>query len=254
LKSSKKGSAMKNNDVVDVPSASAAIQHVSQTSGALQLAEMTDIVSQMAHDNAVALDVPAESVASMALELRLSEDQLDVLMLTASDDNAEFTVIEALLRSGYSTDVVYAAFYVVTELWGGVIPETHTQKTTQAEENVDLREEFGSLADLLASKSVQPKVVSNTTLGNRRILESRRNRFVAMMCQLFTDVRGFNQDVLEPDVLIAMFERLVEVGKESGFVPESLSTLQALPNIFLVAQERGLEDYDTIYHFVGGKR
>lgn len=218
-------------------------------------------VADAAHRSGVALDIPAEQVASMALELKLSDTQLDVLMLARQDDDAEFAVMETLLRAGFSPDQIHAAHYLVNDFL------SHSSSTDASRDDreivvsrvaalpsAELREEALSLEDLLDRADEQESSAKPSREGANRMIESRRNKYVAMFCIMFEEIKDLGHEIYDLESLRSMLVTLIERAQKRRLVSSDYSELQAIARIYAYAKSNHLESYDEIMRSIEGQQ
>lgn len=224
------------------------------------LVEKIAVVQEAAHASGVELDVPAEQVAAVALELRISDEQLDALMLARQDDQAEFAVMETLLRSGFTPDQIHAAHYLVSDF---------TSHTSSGKAQRDLREivvprsmtispeileEATSLEAMLQEATEAEEIASSTSEGTIRMIESRRNKYVAMFCVMLSDIEDLGREIYDLESLRAMFVTLIERALKYRLVNDKYTELQAIAHIYAYATKNGLHNYDDIMRSIERKQ
>jgi hypothetical protein len=206
------------------------------------LAETTATVEEIARYSGVELDIPAEKVASMAIERKLSEKQIDALMLARADHDARFSVIDLLLRSGFTTDQIYAAYYVVDQ--SDLAFEKDLEVDTKIVGVVERPKSFGSVAE---DSTTAPARIRESE-GFQHLQLNRRNRFVAMVASWFATFDVFD-DLSDIDEVMNLLGVVITKAQETFGWRED-ADLVILARLFAMLEENGIETYDDVLRFL----
>lgn len=214
----------------------------------IELAKLTEVVSEMARSSCVDLDIPAEAVANMALLRHLEVEEIDAMMLARQDHDARFSVMELLLRSGFTTEQIHAGFFIVDAYYDGPYDkeyESFKEVTTSA------KEEVPESLEALVAQSISKPAQNRDHQGYARLQKSRRDKYVAMICAFLASLDVFD-DLRDLDDVQALLNLLVIRAKDCYFVEERMPILVSLTKILAVVQEEGLATYDDVLRRLEG--
>jgi hypothetical protein len=204
------------------------------------LAETIATVEEIARTSGVELDIPAERVASMAIERKLSDEQIDALMLARADHDARFSVIDLFLQSGFTTEQIYAAYYVVDQ--SDAFAEDREIKV-EVEGVVPRQKNFDSVKD---STTAPARIRENEGLQHLQL--NLRNRYVAMVASWFATFDVFD-DLSDIDDVLNLLGIIVTKAEET-FGWKEISDLAILAKLFAMLEENGIESYDDVLRFL----
>ena len=206
------------------------------------LAKTIATVEEIARTSGVELDIPAERVASMAIERKLSDEQIDALMLARSDYDARFSVIDLFLRSGFTTDQIYAAYYVVDN--SDMTFQADREVSKVIEGVVERKESFFDIAE--GATTTSARIRENE--GFEHLQLNRRNKFVAMVASWFATFDVFD-DLSDIDEVMNLLGVIVTTAEET-FGWRKNFDLEILAKLFLMLVENGIETYDELLRFI----
>lgn len=207
------------------------------------LAEMTATVEDIARDSGVELDIPAEKVASMAIERKLSEEQIDALMLARSDHDARFSVMDLLLRSGFTTEQIYAAYYVVDH--SEVDFGREREVSREIEGVVERPKSFNSVAE--DSTTVPARIRESEGFEHLHI--NLRNKYVAMVATWLATFDVFD-DLSDIDEVMVLLGNVVTSARQGFKGWDRYSDLGILARLFALLQKNGVDTYDGVLRFL----
>ena len=238
----------------DNPEMSVAIRQPSKQE--IALAEMTTTVEEIAEYSGVELDIPSEQVAKMAIKYNLLDEQVDALMLTRADHDARFSVILLLLKSGFNTDQIYAAYYVVDQLLDeniGCVEVIYSHISDKAkdytgkfvEAKVTKPNFYDALRGEFDSKTLEE--------GLEHFQVCQRCKYVAMIASWFATFEVF-EDLSDIDMVMDLLAMVVTKSKHKlgwRLYPD----LAALARLYVLLEENCITSYDNILLFLakGGR-
>ena len=219
----------------------------------IALVEMTTAVEEIAEYSGVELDIPSEQVAKMAIKYNLLVEQVDALMLTRADHDARFSVILLLLKSGFTTDQIYAAYYVVDQLeekrqansYGFLHYVDDNDDDDEAELDI-----IGQLKKGIGKKVFAPDVL---TEGFAHFQVCERCKYVAMIASWFATFEVF-EDLSDIDMVMDLLAMVVTQSKRK-FGWGSQSDMAVLAKLYVLLEENCITSYDNILLFLakGGR-
>jgi len=215
----------------------------------IALAEMTTTVEEIAEYSDVELDIPSEQVAKMAIKYNLLDEQVDALMLTRADHDARFSIILLLLKSGFTTDQIYAAYYVVDQLldenlgcvrviYSHISDKDHTGILKEAKVTMP------NMYDALRGE-FDPKTLEE---GLEHFQVCQRCKYVAMIASWFATFEVF-EDLSDIDMVMDLLAMVVTKSKHKlgwGSYPD----LAALARLYVLLEENCITSYDDILQFL----
>ena len=217
----------------------------------IALVEMTTAVEEIAEYSGVELDIPSEQVAKMAINLL--DEQVDALMLTRADHDARFSIILLLLKSGFNTDQIYAAYYVVDQLeekrqansYGFLHYVDDNDDDDEAELDI-----IGQLKKGIGKKVIAPDVL---TEGFAHFQVCERCKYVAMIASWFATFEVF-EDLSDIDMVMDLLAMVVTQSKRK-FGWGSQSDMAVLAKLYVLLEENCITSYDNILLFLakGGR-
>ena len=215
----------------------------------IALVEMTTAVEEIAEYSGVELDIPSEQVAKMAIKYNLLDEQVDALMLTRADHDARFSVILLLLKSGFTTDQIYAAYYVVDQL-----EEKRQAKSYGFLHYVDDDDEDDDDAELditeQLKKGMGKKVIAPDALteGFAHFQVCERCKYVAMIASWFATFEVF-EDLSDIDMVMDLLAMVVTQSKRK-FGWGSQPDMAVLAKLYVLLEENCITSYDDILQFL----
>ena len=233
----------------------------------ITLVGMTTTVEEIAEYSAVELDIPSEQVALMAIKYNLLVEQVDALMLTRADYDARFSVISLLLKSGFNTDQIYAAYYVVdrllehSEYVGDVSCDKDYRLVAKIDDGgIDLapRSTEGSLwsrqngryvsgqdGNIEYVESIDPNILKE---GLQHFQVCQRCKYVAMIASWFATFEVF-EDLSDIDMVMDLLALVVTKSKHKlgwRLYPD----LAVLARLYVLLEENCITSYDDILQFL----
>lgn len=206
---------------------------------ALALVEMTETVQELIDTHGVELDIPVEQVASMAVERKLSVEEVDALLLARQDYAARFPVMDLLLRSGFTTDQIHAAYAFVDQ------HDLEQDRKIEAAPISGVVEEPESLADLVRRSTTEPARAREHE-GATEMDVNRRHKYVAMIATWFATFDVFDDLAEDLDGAISLLTDLAAKAREARFVKAEMNDLDVLTRLLVRVQGQGIETYDGV--------
>jgi hypothetical protein len=223
----------------------------------IALVEMTAAVEEIAEYSDVELDIPSEQVALMAIKYKLLVEQVDALMLTRADHDARFSVMFLLLRSGFTTDQIYAAYYVVDQLEEYFDREDidarkqYRAVLTKTEKDNDVFPDWMDDSDDKAPDSkinidsVDPEIFKK---GLEIFQGSLHDQNAAMVASWFATFEVF-EDLSDIDMVMDLLAMVVSKSKHK-FGWSSHSEPAVLTKLYVLLEENCITSYDDILQFL----
>jgi hypothetical protein len=183
----------------------------------IQVARKAEVVEDIAHCYGVALDVPVKRVAEIAVRHKLTDLQVDDLMLARQQYEARFSVVDHLLASGYSSDNIFTAFQIVDGFYNS--PEPWNHEVEEAKPRDAIIEEPKSLFELAQAQETpndSPKDSTGASLDE--LITSLSDKFVVMILEWIESLDVF-RDVTDADEISSMLEVIAITAVEAGYTP-----------------------------------